>query len=334
MSEVYNWQLGREMAYPYEAHFRREPCSKEGVHVRVVSVDAPARADAIASGLVELLRARGRKADAEVILADKWFGLPHADALRVETEHGLVLVTSATAPWTDGHLDPLLKAIDHCDHVFGCRRLPLMGRLMRRLARLPWKFFFAVPIADVHSPCRLHRRAALVQVPLQARSEFADVELLAKATFLGHLIDEADVPPLDHVRLGRWWHDFVVVLKRPIFQREAPSSPAEKTQGKEERDDRPGAEDGQRGSDFEKAGPVNQDQPVRCDQLREGQGLDDRLDRLGEPLGREEDPRAQPHGHHDEVHEAAHGLGALGAAGNQQAEPGEGQGADDLHQGE
>src|SRR5262249_17535641 len=128
---------------PFEAHLQREPRSTSGVHVLVISIDEPERADAIASGLVSLLTERGRRAAAEIVLCDKSFGLPRADALAIDTEHDLVLVTTATAPWNAEHLDPLLKAIDHCDHIFGRRQLPFGGRLSRWLGRLPWKLLFA-----------------------------------------------------------------------------------------------------------------------------------------------------------------------------------------------
>ena len=79
------------------------------------------------------------------------------------------------------------------------RRRPAAGRAARRAssggsASLPWGSVFAVPVLDVHSPCRLHRREKLAAIPLQSASSFLDVEILAKATFLGHLIDEVDVP--------------------------------------------------------------------------------------------------------------------------------------------
>ena len=58
------------------------------------------------------------------------------------------------------------------------------------------RLIFAVPLRDVHSPCRLHRLDKLAAIPLQSASSFLDTEILAKATFLGHLIDEVAIPPL------------------------------------------------------------------------------------------------------------------------------------------
>ena len=110
-----------------------------------------------------------------------------------------------------------------------------MTSLLRRL-------IFAVPLDDVHSPCRLHRLPKLLAIPLQSSSSFLDIEILAKATFLGHLIDEVDVPPLScEFWHGGWWADWKNVFKHPQFK--DLSGPAEKAEGEGERDDGPGGED-------------------------------------------------------------------------------------------
>ena len=36
----------------------------------------------------------------------------------------------------------------------------------------------------------------LAAIPLQSGSSFLDLEILAKATFLGHLLSEVEIPPL------------------------------------------------------------------------------------------------------------------------------------------
>ncbi len=86
------------------------------------------------------------------------------------------------------------------DRPLRSRRGTPAGRLAaawdRWLASLPRRLVFAVPLRDVHSPCRLHRLEKLARIPFQSASSFLDMEILAKATFLGHLIDEVDVPPL------------------------------------------------------------------------------------------------------------------------------------------
>lgn len=258
---------------PFERHAQRTSLANAGVLVLVISVDGTDRADRIAKGLIDLLAERGHSAIAEIVQADKWFGLPREDAFHIQAAQDLILVTTATEPWTPAHLDPLLTAIDRSDHVLGRRRQDSSASLARWLTHLPWKWLFAVPVVDVHSPCRLHRREALEAIPLQSRSRFADIEILAKATFLGHLIDEEAVPPLPGQCLGRWWSDFVRVLRHPTFTREtspASSGPTEEPQSQQESDDRPGGEDRQRGGDLGQSGPFEQNHAVGGDKLRQG----------------------------------------------------------------
>ncbi len=189
----------------------------------------------------------------------------------------LVLVTTAEEPWTEAHLDPLLKAIDHCDHVVGRRPAGPGASWKRWLAAMPRRLVFAVPLRDIHSPCRLHRLEKLAAIPLQSASSFLDVEILAKATFFGHLIDEVDVPPLRGPRpLAGPVDRLPTILRDPRF--EPPSGPAEEPQGQGECDDRPGGEDRQGRGDIEQPGPLEHDAPQRTDQLGQRQGLD-------EPLG-------------------------------------------------
>ncbi len=127
-----------------------------------------------------------------------------------------MLVTTAEEPWT--------KAASRATSgshqpVRPCHWLParaaaarnwtgLLGSLVRRLV-------FAVPLRDVHSPCRLHRLDKLAAIPLQSASSFLDTEILAKATFLGHLIDEVAVPPLRGARDFTWLVDGLESSPRP-----------------------------------------------------------------------------------------------------------------------
>ena len=151
---------------------------------------------AIVCSLADLIAASGRPVERCVVsVGDDGLGRALERGLQGATLP-LVLVTTAEEPWTKDHLEPLLEAINQCDHVIGCRPAgageigsACPGLLVRRL-------IFAVPLHDVHSPCRLHRLDKLAAIPLQSASSFLDTEILAKATFLGHLIDEVDVPPL------------------------------------------------------------------------------------------------------------------------------------------
>ena len=98
--------------------------------------------------------------------------------------------------------------------------------VLRWLGSLPRRLIFAVPVLDVHSPCQLHRVEKLAAIPLQSGSSFLDLEILAKATFLGHLLSEVEIPPLGGWTTWRgWWTDLVTVLRRPEFR--DPAVPAQ-----------------------------------------------------------------------------------------------------------
>ncbi len=174
-----------------------------------------------------------------------------------------------------------------------------------------------MPVLDVHSACRLHRREALQAVPLQSDSEFVDVELLAKATFLGHLIDEVPVPDLptdQERRTALWRHDAHDVFRHPTFKKTPKSGPAEHPQGEEESDDGPGRENGQGDRQSGDPGALQENHSQAVAELGQRQGGDEGLHGRRDSGGGEEDAGEHPHGEHDEVHQPADGLDGLGAA--------------------
>jgi hypothetical protein len=316
---------------PIEAACRREPMDGAGVRVIVLAGADREAAERVARSVEKLVAARERKAESVVVPVAECDGLHHALARGLENAKlPLVVVTTADAAWTAAHLGPLLKGIDKSDHVFGCRAAAFWERVRRWLSALRWRFLFAVPFVDVHSPFRMHRLEKLAAIPLQSASGFVDIEILAKATFLGHVLDEVPVPRLETLAPNFSWRDFVTVFNRPNFKRL--SRPAEDSQGEQKGEDRPGGEDPQGGSHGEEIRPAQDDHPQGTDELREGQGLDEGLHRAGEILGFEEHAGEQPHRQHDEVHEPAHGLGGLGPAGHEQADAAERERTGDIDQ--
>ncbi len=164
-----------------------------------------------------------------------------------------MIATSALAPWSAGHLDPLLKTIDARDHAIGCRPRSILGRVVRRCAALPYRLLFAVPVADLYSPLRIHRREALAKIPLQSASRLLDVEILAKATFLVQTIEEVDVPDLPSPAVGHVAGDLASLFSHPILRPDDAepegSGPAEPAEGQAEGGDGPGGENCQRDED-------------------------------------------------------------------------------------
>lgn len=256
---------GVEDLHPLDAHCLRKPVpATAGVRVVVLSEVGEERAREIGQELRRLIA--GRLRPVEVVV--DWY--PHSSraerlARAIEgAREPLTLVTTASEPWREDHLDPLLKAIDRSDHVIGGRRKGVVAWLRSR----PWRLLFAVPVLDVHSPCALHRTEALQRIPLQSSSDFLDIEILAKATFLGHLLEETPVPVLEGKRAGTGFlGDLVDVLRQPRFRF---SSPAEDAEGEVEGDQGPGGQDREVAGDVEKPRPLEDDSAQSVDELREG----------------------------------------------------------------
>ena len=269
--------------HPYETHLRREPLPGAGVKILFLAGPAAAAADPIVGPIVAWLQAAGRSVAVQTITPDG--PSPHLnEAVRTALDNGqhpLVLITTAVEPWSPAHLEPLLEAIDRCDHAVGRRPAASWRRVTRWIGSLARRLIFAVPVLDVHSPCQLHRTEKLAAIPLQSGSSFLDLEILAKATFLGHLLSEVEVPALAGwaVRKGRW-RDLSVVLRRPEFRqaaRAAASVPAEDTEGQIESSDRPGCENDDRLEDVVMQQPraLEDDQSKRIDELGQGERLDE-----------------------------------------------------------
>ena len=130
----------------------------------------------------------------------------------------MIIVTTAIEPWSAGQLDAMLEAIDRCDHVIGIRKIGPFARVVRFLKLLAWRIVFACPWRDVHSPCRLHRREKLAEIPCQSKSAFLNVEIAAKATFLGHLLDETEIPALAGIASRVSFADVARVFRAPEFK--------------------------------------------------------------------------------------------------------------------
>src|SRR5262249_21678117 len=137
--------------------------------------------------LVERIRELGRAVEDRVVPVDD-LGLAESLGRGLEDASlPLVLITTAAEIQTENHLQPLLNAIDKSDHVVGRRPESTRFSFPSFIAKLFRRLVFALPLDDVHSPLRLHRLEKLLAIPFQSRSSLLDTEILAKATFLGHL---------------------------------------------------------------------------------------------------------------------------------------------------
>jgi hypothetical protein len=248
---------------PFAVHFHREPMGATGIDLLVLSDSTGGDVDLSAwEASVDWLRAEGRTVGVVAEVLDR--GEPRiGERIRRfvdRSEQPIVAICRAERPPSREHWEPLLKALDQADHVVGRRPASPPGAFGRSLARLVRRIVLGVPVADVHSPMRLHRAEKLREIPLQSGSSFVDVEVLAKATFLGHVLDEPAIPALP----GRTWNwgrlrDLAAVFKHPTFRRppepEPDLRPLEESQGEPEGADRPGGENRQGAGDLESAEP-------------------------------------------------------------------------------
>ncbi len=264
---------------PFSVHFHREPLEGAGVALVLLSDSAEGSVEAVFGPCVAWLQSQNREAETRVVTVDG------ADP-RLNERIGevldtlslpIVMLCAAVEPLSPEHLKPLLKAIDHADHVVGRRPAGPAVEAARWVARLSRRLVFAVPVLDVYSPCRLHRADKLREIPLQSGSSFVDVEILAKATFLGHLLDEVAVPPLGgRVWRRGWLRNLGSVFKRPTFRRpkgvESESGPLEEAESQPERADRPGDENAESQKHLESPDtrPFENNHPQGADELGQG----------------------------------------------------------------
>jgi hypothetical protein len=106
--------------------------------------------------------------------------------------------------------------------AFGVELEPLPGWLggRQRFAQLVLHVLFGLRLRDPACPMQLVRRAVLARVPLQSEGRFVHVEVLAKANFLGCMMDEAPIDwPEASVpeRLRPMRADLRRLLKQPDF---------------------------------------------------------------------------------------------------------------------
>ena len=206
---------------PFLRHFQRDPLPDAGIRIILLTDLPPDRAEAVIAPLADHLardgpggrdphrrrstgqglgRALSRRPGTEPSFPSCWSRRPRSRGPRPTWIRSWRRSTTATTSSAGG------RPAAGSGSGAGWRHVP------RRLV-------FAVPLRDVHSPCRLHRLEKLAAIPLQSASSFLDVEILAKATFFGHLIDEVDVPPLPGPVGSRgWWADCRRLLREPAVR--------------------------------------------------------------------------------------------------------------------
>jgi glycosyltransferase involved in cell wall biosynthesis len=138
--------------------------------------------------------------------ADRGFG--RALHVGIEAAHYPLLFYTVCDPgYRAADLGRLLEHIDHVDLIAGFRvnnsgRSPISwrDRGYRWLARV----LFAVRLKDLRCVFVLARRKMFQRILLQSKTVAAQVEIIAKANFLGYLMTETAVSYTANGRQGKW----------------------------------------------------------------------------------------------------------------------------------
>ena len=112
-------------------------------------------------------------------------------------------------------LGVFLKEIDQVDIVAGVREAKVKGWKRRQFFSKAYQIF-GLWMQDPTCPMKLYRKEIFDRLPVQSHGAFAQIEILAKATFQSRLITEAAITgPVDEdEQVSR---DFWKVLNSPDF---------------------------------------------------------------------------------------------------------------------
>lgn len=180
----------------WSARFAREPVGHAPIDL-ICILEGVSGVLAESSSAADIIRRKGRLG--KIIMVSLQDGnRSWGEALTLafdQVESPLFVISEAGAEWNRDILDRLLKSVDHCDLVLGCRPCEsYAGRIVRRIASFARGVFWGAGVADPLTPYKLGRSDVFRKFPLQSASRFAEVELVAKANFLDALIDEIALP--------------------------------------------------------------------------------------------------------------------------------------------
>src|SRR5437763_12744923 len=121
----------------------------------------------------------------------------------------------------------------------------------------------------------------------------------------------------------------VAIFMSSILIARIVSLPSEDLQPDDERNDAPDRQYPELKSDLRDAGGIVDDRAQRVIQQSQRQDADEWFDRIRKTFVREEDAGAEPHRHHDQIHQPAHRFDRFRTRRRQEADSGEGIAADD-----
>lgn len=148
------------------------------------------------SSAAETLRRKGRLG--QIIELDVTgpteFGPALTEAI-ARVQSPLVVLSTARAEWNKDTADRLFKAIDSADLAVGVRpAATFQMKFQRTVGALLRGWFWGAGVSDPLSPYLIARAEGLKKFPLQSKTRFAWVEMVAKWNFLDALIHEEPLP--------------------------------------------------------------------------------------------------------------------------------------------
>jgi len=179
----------------WSAKLVREPMLNAPVDVICISSDSESTSAEKSSG-VETIRRKGRLGNVIHIYVDdsSEIGLAIQSAI-AQVQSPLVVLTDTSSEWNRDIIDRLLRAVDGCDLAIGAR--PTSKKLTKCNRTISAKirgWIWGAGVLDPLSPYKIARSEFLKKFPIQSKSYFANVEMIAKCNFLDALIHEELLP--------------------------------------------------------------------------------------------------------------------------------------------
>lgn len=184
-----------EILDAWSAKLVREPLSNANVDVICISIGSESDLDEKSSG-AETIRRKGRLGRIIDICVDDTTEIGPAIQSAIEqVQSPLVVFTDSRSEWNRDIIDRLLKAIDGCDLAIGARPASKFAtKCYRTIAATIRGWIWGAGVLDPLSPYKIARSEFLKKFPLQSKSQFAHVEIIAKCNFLDALIHEELLP--------------------------------------------------------------------------------------------------------------------------------------------
>jgi hypothetical protein len=216
----------------WSAKLVREPMLNAPVDVICISSDSESTSAEKSSG-VETIRRKGRLGNVIHIYVDDSSEIgPAIQSAIAQVQSPLVVLTDTSSEWNRDIIDRLLRAVDGCDLAIGAR--PTSKKLTKCNRTISAKirgWIWGAGVLDPLSPYKIARSEFLKKFPIQSKSYFANVEMIAKCNFLDALIHEELLPaaPLwTSLQFGRRVSaDKRALFQNPLFKMQSASESVE-----------------------------------------------------------------------------------------------------------